>query len=305
MKKFKTLFLLAVLLLATTLTPAWAKQLTVVTTTQDLGDAVRNIGGNRVKVITLCRPGQDPHQVEAKPSFLRTLQQADAFIETGCSLEIAWAPSLLRGARNSAIMPGGPGFLEANSGIIIMEKPNGKVDRSMGDTHPEGNPHYTLNPTNMKVAARNICAFLKRLDPQGAAIYDKGYAQYWQQLDSADKRWQAALRPYKGRAIVTYHSTWPYFASHFGLRVIGHIEPKPGISPSAAHLNSLVSTINKNNCKVIVMEPWQPANIAKSTANKANCRLLTLPILPGGVAGTTTYIQMMDYNVSQLVKAMK
>ncbi|MBQ7528432.1 zinc ABC transporter substrate-binding protein [bacterium] len=278
--------------------------LNVVVTTQDLADIVRNVGGNRVQVTTICRDGQDPHFVEVKPSYLRSLQKADAFIETGLSLEIGWAPSLLRSAGNTKIMPGNSNFLEASAGIKVLEVPTGKVDRTRGDAHPDGNPHYSLSPTNVKQMARTITAFLKRIDPAGAAQYDNGYTNYWKAIDAADKRWKAALKPYAGASIVTYHSTWIYFTNHFGLKVCGHIEPKPGVSPSSAQLNNLVANMQASHVKVIVAEPWFSKSIPTSLAKRTGCKYLTLPIQPGYIPGTSTYIQMMDYNVNSLVSAL-
>ncbi len=284
---------------------AQAEVLKIVTTTTDLADAVRAVGGDRVSVQAISKGYQNPHQVETKPSYLKALQNADGFIQTGLSLEIAWAPSLLRGARNLKIMPGKPGFFDASAGINVLQKPKGAVDRTMGDVHPEGNPHYTLSPTNMKIVARNITSFLKRLDPAGAAQYDKGYAAYWHQLDAADKRWHAKLDGLSNRTIVTYHNTWPYFAKHFKINVVGHLEPQAGISPSAKHLNDLVTIMKQNNCRVIVMEPWHTGNIAKNVGEKAGAQVLRLPILPDGVPNTPTYIQMMDYIVDNLAKALQ
>ncbi|MGM9999483.1 MAG: metal ABC transporter substrate-binding protein [Candidatus Bruticola sp.] len=281
------------------------KTLNVAVTTPDLADIARQIGGSRVKVTCIAKGGQDPHFVETKPSYLRALQQADAFIETGLSLEIGWAPSLLRSARNPKIMPGQPNFLEASAGIKVMDKPSGKVDRSRGDAHPDGNPHYTLNPTNVKHVARTMTAFFKRLDPEGSAIYDKNYSAYWHKIDQADKRWKAILKPYAGSNIVTYHSTWSYFAAHFGLKVCGNIEPKPGVSPSSRQLNELVELMKGSKVKVIVFEPWYPENLPNSVAQKSGASALKLPIQPGSLPNTSTYLDMMEYNVNQLAKALK
>ena len=300
------LIVLALTALVVSASPLWAKSvLNIVTTTPDLADAVRNVGGSHVSVSNICLGYQDPHQVETKPSYLRKLQGADGFIQTGLSLEIAWAPSLLRSARNTKIMPGNSGFFDASTGITPMEKPTGGVDRTMGDVHPNGNPHYTLSPNNMKIVARNVTVFLKRLDPANAATYDANYSAYWHKLDAADKRWKAQLAPYAGSPLVTYHSTWPYFANHFKLRLVGYIEPKPGISPSTKHLNALTTTITKNHCRVIVVEPWFNDSIARSVAGKTNAKVMRLPALPGGVPGTDSYIDMMNYNVRSLVEALR
>lgn len=284
--------------------PAWAAPLEIVTTTTDLGDATRQVGGSRVRVQTIAPGYQNPHQVETRPSYLRMLQAADGFLQVGLDLEVAWSPALLRGARNQRIMPGNVGFFEPSQGIQVLEKPQGQVDRTAGDVHPMGNPHYTLSPTNMKIVARNITAFLKRMDPAGAAAYDQGYRRCWQVLDAGDKRWKAKLAPFKGAPIVTYHNTWPYFARHFGLEVVGEVEPQAGISPSPAHLERLARTMRDRKVKVIVMETWFPANLAEALARKTGARVLKLPVLPGGVPGTETYERMMDHIVDQLARAL-
>lgn len=298
-------FLATLLLAGLSILPARADVLEVVTTTPDLADAVRGIGGSRVRVQSLCAGYQNPHHVETRPSYLRVLQNADAFVQTGLDLEVAWAPDLLRSSRNARIMPGGAGFFDASNGVKILQVPQGQVDRSAGDVHPLGNPHYTLDPVDMKIVARNITGFLKRLDPAGSAAYDEGYRRYWTELDTADKRWKARLAPFKGRPLVTYHNTWPYFATHFGFEVIGHVEPQPGISPSPAHLARLAATARERGVKAIIMEPWFPENVAQAVARQSGARLLKLPILPGGVPGTETYVRMMDTIVDQLAGALQ
>ena len=299
------LITLTLVLFAASWAQAAGPQLNVVVTTQDLADIVRNVGGGRVNVTCLCKNGQDPHFVEVKPSYLVTLKKADAFIETGLSLEIGWAPALLRSAGNPKILPGRSNFLEASAGIKVLDKPAGKVDRSRGDAHPDGNPHYTLSPVNVKQAARTVASFLKRIDPAGAAVYDQNYSAYWKAIDSADKRWKAALKPYAGSRIVTYHSTWSYFANHFGIKVCGCVEPKPGVSPSAKQLSELAQVMKENNVKAVVYEPWYPAQLPASLAKRTGASALMLPIQPQSVPAASSYIKMMDYNVNSLVKALK
>lgn len=285
--------------------PAHAEVLDIVTTTTDLADAARNVGGSRVKVSSIAAGYQDPHHVETRPSYLRVLQNADAFIQTGLDLEIAWAPELLRSARNPKILPGAAGFLDASSGIKVLQRPEGRVDRTGGDVHPNGNPHYSLDPTDQKIVARTITAFLKRLDPAGSKTYDDNYRRYWNELDAADKRWKAKLAPFKGAPIVTYHNTWAYFAQHFGLRVVGQVEPQPGISPSASHLDRLSGLMRDQGVKVILMETWFPKNVATAVARKCGAKVLEMPIMPGGVKNTDSYIAMMDFIVDQLAGALR
>lgn len=277
----------------------------VVTTTTDLADAVRQVGGERVHVRAIAPGYQNAHMVETKPSYLTMLRDADAFVMTGLDLEIAWVPELLRSARNSKIMPAGPGFLDASRGIKVLQRSQGQVDRTMGDVHPQGNPHYTLSPVNQKIAARNITALLKKVDPDGSKVYDDGYRAYWHKLDEADKRWKAKLAPLKGAPVVTYHNTWPYFAQYYGLVVVGNIEPLPGISPSAAHLNELAKVMKDHGVKVIIMETWFPEHIAKSLGRKTGATVLKMPVFPGGVDGTDDYVSMMDYISAQLVEATR
>lgn len=284
--------------------PAEAK-LRVVTSTADMADAVRNVGGDRVDVTAIAPGYQDPHHVETKPSYLIALREADAFVMTGLQLEVAWAPDLLRNSRNTKIQPGAANFLDASNGINVLQKPKGQVDRTMGDVHPLGNPHYTLSPVNMKKVARSVTALLKAVDPAGSAIYDKGYTDYWHKLDDADTRWKKIMAPYAGSKIVTYHSTWPYFAKHFNLDIIGTVEPKPGISPSASYLDGLADQMKKEGVKVIIAEPWYPDNLIKAVARRSGATVLRLPIQPGGVEGTDTYIKMMDYVVNHLAGALK
>lgn len=294
--------LLLLLLLAL---PALGDKLKIVTTTTDLADATRSIGGDRVEVSCITNGAQNAHELDAKPSYLRMLADADAFIQTGLDLEVAWAPELLRSARNPKIMPGTPGFLDASPGIKVLQKPTGAIDRTQGDVHPLGNPHYMLNPNNMKVAARNITAFLKRIDPAGASVYDANYARYWHQIDEADKRWKARLAPFKGSQVVTFHASWPYFASHFGLDVTGTIEPVPGISPSGSYLDKLTETMKAHKVKALLIETWYPTGVPDSLARKTGATVLRLPVYPGGMPGTDTYIATMDYIVDHVAAALK
>lgn len=285
--------------------PALADKLKIVTTTTDLADAARRIGGDRVEVTCITNGAQNAHELDAKPSYLRLLAGADAFIETGLDLEIAWAPELLRSARNPKIMPGTAGFMDASPGIKVLQKPQGQVDRTQGDVHPQGNPHYMLNPNNMKIAARNITAFLKRIDPAGTAVYDANYATYWKEIDAADKRWKARLAPFKGKQIVTYHASWPYFAQHFGLDVAGTVEPVPGISPSGSYLDKLADTMKTHGVKAILIETWYPTGVPDALARKTGATVVKLPAFPGGMPGTDTYIANMDYIVEHVATALK
>jgi ABC-type Zn uptake system ZnuABC Zn-binding protein ZnuA len=297
--------LLVIGLLAFLFPAAALAKVKVVTTTADLADAARGVGGSRVEVKSIAPGFQDPHHVETKPSYLTLLRDADVFVMTGLDLEVAWAPDLLRNARNTKIQPGARGFLDASSGIKVLQKPAGQVDRTSGDIHPLGNPHYTMSPTNMKKVARSVTAMLKAIDPAGAATYDQGYKDYWHKLDAAEKRWKQKLAPYAGHKIVTYHSTWTYFAETFKLSVIGTIEPKPGISPSASYLDGLAQQMKSQGVKVIIAEPWYPNNLLDAVARRSGATVLRLPIQPGGVKGADTYIEMMDLVVNQLAAALK
>ena len=303
MTNLKTIALSSLILLAAA--PGMARaQLRVVTTTEDLASLTREVGGDRVAVESLSSGTQDPHFVEPKPSLLLKLNRAALLIAVGRELESAWLPPLLTQARNSKTQPGSPGYLDASGGVRILEIPTGQITRAMGDVHPSGNPHYWLDPRNGLVIARAIEVRLGELLPAVRAYFAQRVAGFAQRLAEAEKRWDAAMAPYKGAKIVTYHRSWANFVERFGLNVIGYIEPKPGIPPPPRHIVDLIAEMRKQQIKVILVEPYFDLRTPESIARETGASVLVMPPSVGGVAGIGDYIALFDYNVKLLVTAL-
>src|SRR5690349_21734370 len=213
MGTLKSVTALVVAAVLTAASPGFAQgRLNVVTTTEDLAAIAREIGGDRITVESIARGYQDPHFVEAKPSFILKLQKADLLIVVGRELEIGWLPPLILQSRNAKIQPGAAGYLDASLEARILEIPQGQITRAMGDVHPLGNPHYWLDPENGKVIAREIAEKLSELKPNDKAYFDQRLADFISRLDTAEKRWLATMAPYKGAKMVTYHRSFPNFA---------------------------------------------------------------------------------------------
>src|SRR6266496_2175208 len=211
----KTFFAAAVAAFALA-SPAYAQgKLTVITATEDLASIARDVGGDKITVESIARGYQDPHFVEAKPSFILKLQRADLLIVVGRELEIGWLPPLIQQSRNGKIQPGAEGYLDASLGATILEIPTGQITRAMGDVHPLGNPHYWLDPENGKRVAKEIADKLEQLRPNDKAYFDQRLADFTTRLDAAEKRWIAAMAPYKGTKVDTYHRAFPNFAERF------------------------------------------------------------------------------------------
>ncbi|MBP6715793.1 MAG: zinc ABC transporter substrate-binding protein [Acidobacteria bacterium] len=300
--RFGVLALLATAALAQ---PAAAAGLKVVCTTEDLASLAREIGGDKITVSALAKGYQDPHFVDPKPSFILEVNRADLLVVVGRELEIGWLPPLMNSARNAKIMPGGSGYLDASLAVKILELPSGQITRAMGDVHPQGNPHYWLDPGNGRHMALAIKNRLAQLDPANKATFEARYADFDKRLAAAEKRWDAAMAPYKGVKIVTYHRSWPNFMERFGLNVMGYVEPKPGIPPSPAHTIELIGEMKAQGVKLIVMEPYFDAKTPQAIANQVGGKVLTLAPSVGGDKAATDYIQLFEFNVNTMVAALK
>jgi zinc/manganese transport system substrate-binding protein len=277
----------------------------VITTTEDLASLVREVGGDKVSVESLARGYQDPHFVEPKPSFILKLHDADLLILIGRELEIGWLPPLLTQSRNAKIQPGGPGYLDASIGVRILEIPTGQITRAMGDVHPSGNPHYWLDPDNGRIMAKSILEALARISPADRATFEQRYADFERRLGEAQKRWTAAMAPYKSTKVVTYHRSWPNFTERFGLDVIGYVEPKPGIPPSPSHTISVIAEMKRQQVKLILVEPYFDLKTPQSIAREVGGQVLVLMPSVGGVKEAGNYIALFDYNVNLLTGALK
>jgi ABC-type Zn uptake system ZnuABC Zn-binding protein ZnuA len=285
---------------------AAAKPLVVITTTEDLAAIAREVGGDLVKVTSLARGFQDPHFVDAKPSYMVALKNADLYVEIGRELEVGWAPGLLSGARNPKILAGAPGFIDASAQVQVIEVPT-SVSRSQGDVHPFGNPHYWLDPANGVGIARAIRDGLKRASPANAAQFDQRCTDFENRLALAIVRWkqQAKSMGLQGMKVVTYHRSWSYFARAFGLDVVDFVEPRPGISPSPNHLRELVELMKSQGVKLLVMEPFFDPRLPQKIAKDTGAPLAIVPTSVGAEAGITTYFDLFDYQLKVISQALK
>jgi ABC-type Zn uptake system ZnuABC Zn-binding protein ZnuA len=289
-----------------TLAPRGARaQLKVVTSTTDLYDIAREVGGNRITASHIGEGYQDPHFIEAKPSFVLQLRNADVWAFVGLDLEIGWMPLLLDGARNPKIRQGGSGYLDASTAIHILDTPQGNVDRSMGDVHPLGNPHYWLDPENGRRIARLFQAKFTQLDPANAAAYATNEKAFETRLNGAERQWQSDLQTIKGKPVVAWHTSWRYFAEYNGMNIVAFMEPKPGVPPSPSHLYTVIQAVKRTGAKAIVMEPFYDRKVADLVSKQTGIQVLVLPPSVGGVKGIDDYIQLMQYDMSQLANAVK
>jgi ABC-type Zn uptake system ZnuABC Zn-binding protein ZnuA len=293
--------LIAALGLATTANAA----IKVITSTQDLAAIVAEIGGDKVTVESLARGYQDPHQVEAKPSFVIKLHSADLLVAVGRELEIGWLPPLITQSRNDKIQPGNPGYLDASRTVRILDLPTGQITRAMGDVHPQGNPHYWLDPGNGRRIAKAIQDKLSEMSAADAGYFAQRYAEFDRKLTAAEGRWKATLAPFKGTKVVTYHRSWSNFAEAFGVDVIGYVEPKPGIPPSPAHQLALTQEMKRQGIKVIIVEPYFDLKTPNAIARDTGATVLVVPPSVGGVKEAKDYISLFDYNVNLLAGALK
>ena len=285
--------------------PAVAAPPKVVTTTEDLAALVREVAGDKVVVDAIAKGYQDPHFVEAKPSFILKLHDADLLVVIGRELEIGWLPPLLTQSRNAKIQVGAAGYLDASTGVRILEVPTGQITRAMGDVHSSGNPHYWLDPDNGRTITRSIAAALARLSPGDKAYFDQRYADFDKRLSDAQKRWDAAMAAYKGTKVVTYHRSWPNFTERFGLDVMGYVEPKPGIPPSPSHTIELIQEMKRQGVKLILVEPYFDLKTPESIAREVGGKVMVLTPSVGGVKEAGSYIALFDYNVNLLTTALK
>jgi len=281
------------------------RQLKVVTSTTDLADLASEVCGNRCNVVHISEGYQDPHFVEAKPSFILQLRNADIFAFVGLDLEIGWMPLLVQGARNPRIAQGGSGYLDVSQVIRVLDRAQGSVDRSQGDVHPGGNPHYWLDPENGRRIARLFRDRLSRLSPADAATFARNYTAWEARLNAAERAWAPQIAAIRGKPVVAWHTSWRYLAQYTGMNLVGFMEPKPGVPPSPSHLAGLIATIRRTGAKVIVMEPFYDRRTADFVATRTGARVLVLPPSVGGVRSITDYIQLMQNDVGQIAAAVR
>lgn len=297
----KTIFtFLSILSLITT--TALAK-LNVVATTPDIASIAKEIGGDRIDLTTLAKPTEDPHFVDAKPSFILKLNRADVLLEGGAELEIGWLPALLDQARNTKLS-GPPGHVKCSDGVQLLEVPS-TLDRSKGDIHAAGNPHFLVDPVNAKIAAKNIADSFCSLDSKSADAYRANLKKFSDALDAKIAEWQKIMAPYKGKQIVAYHNSWLYFGRRFGLVIDLFLEPKPGVPPTPTHLAEVITKMRSDNVHVIIVDPYLNRRTAETVASKTSGAVVDVTQFPGGVKGTEGgYIQLLDYLVNSEAHAL-
>lgn len=321
--------------------PAPLPPLQVCATVPDLGQLVQEVGGDRVSVTTFVKGGEDPHFLEAKPSIIKAASRADLFVQVGLELEVGWVPAVLLQARNDKVQAGSPGLLDASAAITPLEVPSGTVDRSMGDVHTAGNPHFLLDPVCGLRVARLITDRLKQLRPSDAAYFDHRYEDFHsrvctslvgeelahkydaEKLAALDetggladflasqgdkdklKGWLGDMSPLRGTRVVTDHNLWTYFAHRFGVRVVGYLEPKPGVPPTIKHLKEIVEMMKRDRVGLVLASPYFDARHPAFVAEQTGAKVVALTHQCGGLPDTGTYIQMCDHNVQALVAACK
>src|SRR6266508_5389652 len=276
-------------------------KLNVVTTTEDLASIAREVGGDRIAVDSIAKGYQDPHFVEAKPSFILKLQRADVLVVVGRELEIGWLPPLIQQSRNAKIQLGAEGYLDASAQAKILEIPQGQITRAMGDVHPLGNPHYWLDPENGKRIGKEIADKLSELRPNDRAYFHQRLADFTNRLNDAEKRWAATMAPYKGLKVVTYHRSFPNFTDRYGLEVVGYVEPRPGIPPSPSHTLELIQEMKRQNVKTILVEPYFDLKTPNAIARDTGARVVLLAPSVGGTKEATDYFKLFDYDITAMV----
>ncbi len=280
-------------------------KLNVVTTTEDLAAIAREVGGDHITVESIARGYQDPHFVEAKPSFILKLQKANILILVGRDLEIGWLPPLIQQSRNSKVQVGADGYVDASLKARILEIPQGQITRAEGDVHPLGNPHYWLDPENGKIIAREIFEAFVRFRPNDSTYFEQRLDDFLNRLSEAEKRWIAMMTPYKGTKMVTYHRSFPNFADRFGLDIVGYVEPKPGIPPTPQHTLDLINQMKKMNVKLVLVEPYFDLKTPNAIGRDTGAEVLVMPPSVGGVKEVTDYFKLFDYDLNLLITAIK
>jgi zinc/manganese transport system substrate-binding protein len=279
-----------------------AGKLNVVATTPDLAALAQAIGGDAVDVKALAKPTEDPHFVDAKPSHIVTLNRADVLIEGGAELEIGWLPPLLESARNDKIATGAPGRISASQGVTLLEVP-ATFDRSRGDVHALGNPHFLIDPVNVRLIVAQIAGHFAQVAPANAELFKANLKTFNATLEVRQADWRKQLAPYGGVKIVTYHNDFVYLAERFNLDVVETLEPKPGIAPSPAHLAKVIEKMKAEKARVILVQPFQNRKTAETVARQTDAVVLDIAQQPGAIKNTTTYFDLMDYIVQTLATA--
>jgi zinc/manganese transport system substrate-binding protein len=293
---------LATVLAFTTVCPA-AEKLNVVASTLDMADIAKEIGGDKVSVYAVSTGKYDLHFFDPRPSQVMKLRRADLLIVGGLDVDI-WIQGLIDASRNRRIRFGAEGYVDPSAGIRPIQVPKGRIDGAMGDVHPYGNPHYWVTRENVHIVVENIAKGLIRVSPENGEYFEQKRKAYLGEVDEVFERLHKKLEPHKGTKVIQYHPSWDYFCIEFGLEIVGSLEPKPGIPPSASHLKEVVTTAKREGARLILIEPYYPERPARFVARETGAKPLRLPFYVGGEKGVDTFLENLTYNVDQIVKAL-
>jgi zinc/manganese transport system substrate-binding protein len=302
----KTTGLLTGLALVSTLLArsAAVAQVKVVTSLPDLASIATLIGGDQIDAFSIATGFQNPHFVDPKPSYILKLARADVFVTVGLDLEIGWTPPLLNSSRNAKIQKGGDGYCDASIGMHLLQVPV-SASREQGDIHIYGNPHYWLDPLNGKIIAQNIFAALVRVDPDHRALYEANLKKFDETIDAKTKEWVEKMRPYAGTKVIAYHNEWPYFEQRFGLQIVDFLEPKPGIPPTPSQLLKVINEMKRDQIKIIITSPYFTTESADLVARNTGAKVVTLATSVGASDQIKTYYDLFDYDISQIIEALR
>ena len=281
-----------------------ADKIRVIATTTDLKSLTEAVGRDLVEVDALARGTQNPHDLEVRPSLMVKVRRADVLVVNGLDLD-NWVDVVVQGANNARVNPGAPGRVDASRGIPVLEVPTTRVDRSMGDVHPLGNPHYTLDPGMTPIITGNILDGLARAAPQHRAAFERNRQDFLARLEPALAQWTKTLEPFRGAKTVTYHADWIYFLTRFGLVQVGAVEDRPGIPPTPSHLTQLIRRMKDDKVKVVIVEPWNDQKLAARVAEEAGAKALVLAAGVGSLKGADSYLDAVAYNVNTLAQALR
>lgn len=291
------------LLLAAGLSCTAAEKLNVVASTLDMADIAQQIGGDKVSVYAVSTGKYDLHFFDPRPSQVMQLRKADVLIVGGLDVDI-WIQGLIDASRNRNIRFGAAGYIDPSEGVRPIQVPKGRIDGAMGDVHPYGNPHYWVTRENVRIVVENIAEGLSRVSPGDADFFEKNKEAYLKKVDEVFDELHKKLEPYKGTKVLQYHQSWDYFCNEFGLEIVGSLEPKPGIPPSASHLKEVVETARRGGAKLMLVEPYYPKRPVDFVARETGAKVLRLPFYVGGKKGIDTFLENLTYTVTQIVEAL-
>ncbi len=284
--------------------PVHAAKIRIVTSLTDLADFARAVGGDQVEVHSLATGVEDTHGVPMKPSLVPIMNRADLMIVVGLEMEHAFLPALLEASKNPRIQIDKPGYVDCSKGIFPLDVPK-STEHYAGDVHPYGNPHYMLDPVSAKTAVENIYNALVEFAPQYRTEFTRNRDAYLAKLDAKIAQWEKEAEALKGVKFISYHEEWNYFAHRFDMIYFGTVELKPGIDPTPRHIEELITGMKAEHVPIVVREPQFPEKVPTQIAEQTGATMITLPIMPGGVPHTKTYIEMMNYIVHTMVTAVQ